>query len=377
VSEDFAKTGLTIDEALARSLEKEGITAPTAVQCSAIPPVLAGKDIVIQSGTGTGKTLAYLLPLLQRARLDPSFRIVVMAPSPELAMQILRTAETYKGAGLRSASLVGSGSIERQKDRLKQHPQIVVGTPGRVLEMIFARKLATKSIKALVLDEVDQILSEQNEAELREICSRPEFDSQIIVASATFGRRGDAFATDFMTTDRVRLQLETSPLRDNIRHRYVQFAAAAPQEGELARLIDRLDIAAALVFVHKSFYVARLFHALRDHGIACATLSAAGNKLQRQQAIEAFKKREARVLVATDAAARGIDIKDLDWVIHFELPNDKNAYLHRAGRTGRAGKTGNSVVMVTQAELPNLERMARELRIELTPIGEREYRAHG
>jgi len=367
VTHAFAKTGLSLTDELVKRLEKDGISEPTAVQESAIPVVLAGQDLVMQSGTGTGKTLAYLLPLLQRAMLDPEFRVVVIAPSPELAMQILRTAEAYKPPTLRSASLVGSGNIERQKDRLKQHPQVVVGTPGRVLEMIFDRKLLTKSIKALVLDEIDLILSEKNEAELREICSRPEFQSEIIVASATFGKRGDAFARDFMSPARVRLQLQSSPLRQNIRHLLAVFAAQRHEAG-LVRLIRELDIEAALVFVHKSFYVAKLFNVLHNHDISCVTLSAAGNKLQREQALTAFKKGEARVLVATDAAARGLDIKGLAWVVHFEPANDKQSYLHRSGRTGRAGKEGTSVVMATAAELPLVERQARELSIELSQL---------
>jgi superfamily II DNA/RNA helicase len=363
----FAKTGLEVSDALARSLEKQGITAPTAVQEAAIPVVLAGQDLVMQSGTGTGKTLAYLLPLLQRASHDPELRVVIMAPSPELAMQILRTAEAHKPPTLRSASLIGSGNIERQKDRLKQHPQLIVGTPGRVLEMIFTRKLKAATIRVLVLDEIDQILSEQNDAELREICSRPEVDCEIIVASATFGKRGDAFAHDFMAPERVRLQLQASPLKQNIRHLVAVFAGQR-DEAALARLLRELEIDAALVFVKNGFYVARLFNSLREHGVPVATLSAAGDKRQREQALEAFKRREVRVLVATDAAARGLDVKDLAWVIHFEPANDKEAYLHRAGRTARAGNEGTSVIMVTERELPVIERQARELKIELEEL---------
>ena len=373
MTDTFATTGIEITEWLTRSLGKDGIVGPTPVQVAAIPAVLSGKDVVIQSGTGTGKTLAYVLPLLQRARQDTTFRVVIIAPSPELAMQILRTVEAYKGPGLKSASLVGSGNIERQKERLKEHPQVLVGTPGRVLEMIFARKVQTRSIKALVLDEIDQILSPQNEAELREVCSRPEFDSQILVASATFGKRGEAFAHDYMGADLCRLQLQASPLIQNIAHHYVVFP---DQRSEIAlvRLLEEREIDLALVFVHKSYYVAKLFHALKEHQIPCATLSAEGDKRRRQQAIDALKHREVRVLVATDAAARGLDIKDLAWVIHFELANDKNAYLHRAGRTGRAGKTGTSVVMVTRDELPILERQARELRVEFSALPPHESR---
>ncbi|MBI5507521.1 MAG: DEAD/DEAH box helicase [Deltaproteobacteria bacterium] len=368
MSHPFASTGLDIDDRLAACFGKDGIEAPTPVQQRAIPLVLAGKDVIIQSGTGTGKTLAYVLPLLQRAGREPDFRAVIIAPSPELAMQILRTVEAYKAQGVRSTSLVGSGNIERQKEKLKAHPQIIAGTPGRVLEMIFARKVKTKSIKALVLDEVDQILSDQNDAELKEVCSRPEFEAQIILASATIAKRAEAFAREAMHEERLRPSVDRSPLPQNIEHRFMVFAAER-SESALVRLIRGLDIDRALVFVHKGYTVPKLFHALVNHQIPCATLSAEADKRQRQQAIEALRSGAARVLVATDAAARGLDIKDLRWVIHFELANDKQAYLHRAGRTGRAGKRGTSIVMVTKDELPALERQARELRLELAEVG--------
>jgi ATP-dependent RNA helicase DeaD len=366
----FADTGIEITEGLARTLAREGISTPTAVQAAAIPVVLAGTDVVIQAGTGTGKTLAYLLPLLQRCRREPQFRAVVIAPSPELAMQILRTAEACKEASVASASLVGSGNIERQKERLKKHPQLLVGTPGRVLEMIFARKVQTKSITVLVLDEIDQILSEQNESELREICSRPEFQGQFVVASATFGKRAEGFCRDFMKEERKRLQLEASPLKESIHHHYIVFKRER-SEAALAGLIKKLRMEAVLVFVHKGYSVAKLFHTLQDHDLPCVTLSAAGNRHARAEALEAFRSGKARVLVATDAAARGLDIKDLAWVVHFELANDKQAYLHRAGRTGRAGKTGTSIVMLTESEMPELERQARDLKIQFTPLPER------
>ncbi len=367
MTESFAIPGLTLSETAQKSLLREGIVEPTAVQLAAVPEVLAGKDVIIQSGTGTGKTLAYLLPLLQRAERDPSLRVLVLAPSPELALQILRTMEAYKSPTLKSASLVGSGNTERQKDKLKKHPQFVVGTPGRVLEMIFDRKLLAKSINVLVLDEIDQILNEQNEAALREIISRPEYNSSFIVASATFGKRAEAFAHDCMSKDRVRLQVEGSPLRQNIQHQYMVFAEHR-NELTLPRLIKKLKIDAALVFVHKGYTVAKLFHALQAHQIPCATLSAERSKQQRQEALEDFKSRKVRVLVATDAAARGIDIKDLSWVIHFELANDHQSYQHRAGRTGRAGKNGTSLVMVERGELETLERQAKALRVQFTQL---------
>ena len=359
--------GVDMPEFLHKALASNGITAPTGVQRAAMEPVLSGDDVLIQSGTGTGKTLAYLLPLLQRVRADASCRVLIVAPSPELAMQILRQVEIYKGPGISSASLVGSGNIGRQKERLKKHPQVMVGTPGRVLEMIFARKLQTKHIKALVLDETDLILSEKNDEELREICSRPEFKAQVVLASATFGKYAEAFARDHMSPDRHRVQVDMTPLHANIDHRYLKLRGERDPE-DLLRVIAECGIEAGLVFVHKSYNVAKLFHALQAEGISCDTVSAERSKQQREQAIEAFRKGKVRMLVATDAAARGLDIKDLRWVIHYEMPNDKNSYVHRAGRTGRAGQTGTSLLLVTPGDMETLQRYVRELKIDISPL---------
>ncbi len=362
----FDDIGLELTEELRSRLAHDGIETPTGAQRAAIPAILAGRDAVIQSGTGTGKTLAYVLPLLERARRDPSFRALILAPSPELAMQILRSIEAYKPRELGTASLVGAGNIQRQKERLKKHPRFLVGTPGRVLELIFARKVRPQTLAALVLDEVDEILSPANDLELRKICARPEVSLQLIVASATIAKRAEAFVRDFMDKARLRVQLDDSPMRSRIDHRYVELLGRR-DEAALIELLEQEQIERALVFVRHGFFVPKLFCALRDHGIASVTLSADGDKLRRKRALDAFARREANLLIATDAAARGLDIAELDLVIHFELPNDDESYLHRAGRTARAGRRGTSLLMVTRDEHAALLRLAHKLRLEIKP----------
>ncbi len=233
----FSDTDLEVPDFLAAAFRNAGIREASPIQRAAIAPIVAGNDVVLQAATGTGKTLAYLLPLLQRMRGDEKFRVLVIAPSPELAIQILRVAEAFGGPGITGASLIGGANPERQRDRLKKHPRIIVGTPGRVIEMIFDRRLKVAQMSAVVLDETDEILSTHNEKNLREIASRPEFEPQLIFASATFGAKAEQLAKDLMRDDFVRLAPAAQPLPSDVGHYFTTFDERR-KEVWLARLLD-------------------------------------------------------------------------------------------------------------------------------------------
>jgi superfamily II DNA/RNA helicase len=220
---NFSLDGLEMTSELAAAFARDAIETPTDVQKNAFPLVASRRHVALKSGTGTGKTLAYLLPLLQRAKAEPTFRVVVMAPNPELAVQILRTVEAYKDNAVKCLGLVGGGNPERQKDKLKKHPQIMVGTPGRVLELIFARKIKTAQIGTMVLDEIDEILSPQNEEPLHEVCGRPEFTAQVLCVSATLGERAQLFMEAFMKEDRALAEGSDATLSDCITHELVHY----------------------------------------------------------------------------------------------------------------------------------------------------------
>lgn len=368
MSSRFADSGLDMPDFLAAALKKAGIREITDVQREAIPAILSGKDVVIQSATGTGKTLAYLLPLLQRVRADATFRVLVLAPSPELAIQILRVVEAFGGPGVTSASLVGGANPDRQRERLKKHPRVIVGTPGRVIEFIFDRRLKVAQMSAVVLDETDEILSPSNEKNLREIASRPEFKPQLVFTSATFGERASSLAKDLMRDDFVRLAPAAQPLPASVTHYFTTYDERR-KDVWLAKLIEENRVKRALVFVNKAESVGHLYRFLNESGVPTVTISGERGKKDREQAVQAFKKGKARLLVATDTAARGIDVPGLEWVVHYDAARSAEVYVHRIGRTGRAGKSGASLMMVAKAEKFLLERYSEELGVRFERLG--------
>jgi superfamily II DNA/RNA helicase len=366
--EPFAAAGLEVDEALLAAFKADGISVPTAVQIAAIGPILAGQHVIIQSGTGTGKTLAYLLPLLQRLRAPGSGRTVVFAPATELALQTLRVAERYKQPGLQTGALVATANTRNQKAKLTQSTRLIVGTPGRILEQYAERKL--KGVTTIVLDEPDPILATKGAEYLREILSRPEPKVQLIFAAATLGRSAKALAEEFMGEARVHTEVASDPLKSNITHHYLHVRTESTKDIQLAHFIEEAKCKRAIVFVNQPNLIRHLFRFLGERNLKAVSLSTERSKLDRQNALRAFAASEARVLITTDQAMTGMDIPDVEWVLHFELPNTALAYVHRAGRTGRAGKTGQSVVLVTREDRATQERIENELGIRFTSARE-------
>ncbi|HEU5073017.1 MAG TPA: DEAD/DEAH box helicase [Polyangiaceae bacterium] len=355
---DFA--GLPLTETLAAAFSKDGIIEPTPVQRAAIAPILAGQHCVLESGTGTGKTLAYLLPVLQKLATDPTGRTVIMAPSAELAIQILNVARRYKEASVSVAAAVAGQSHKKAKDRLQKSTRLVVGSPGRLLELFSERKL--KGVTTLVLDEPDPILVGDVPRALREILSRPEPKLQLVVAGATLGPKTQSLLAEVADeVARVSIRAD-APLQNDILHFYVR-VDGEQKEVDLARFIERQACERAIVFVSEPRHTGHLFRYLTDHRLRPVTLSDERTKQQRSAALSAFIAGKARVLITTDAAARGIDVPGIEWVLQYGLPGSAPAYVHRAGRTGRAGRRGTSVSFVTERELPILQRFAKELQI--------------
>lgn len=353
--------GFELTEAVARGFETDGIRLPTAVQRAAMAPILQGHHVVVHSGTGTGKTLAYLLPILQRLRQLPTARAVCFAPATELAVQTLRVAERYKDASLSAGALVSGGN----QSRVQKSTRLIVGTTGRILEMFEARKL--KGVSMMVLDEPEPILTSRDAAFLREVLSRPEPKVQLVLAGATLGQQSERFIAELMAKDLVRPEVDSAPLKTNISHQLVR-VRESDKDYRLSLLLDELKGERAIVFFSEPHQLRHVYRVLTDRRLKPVTVSPDRSKLDCQQALARFRSSESRVLLTTDRSAVGLDIPDVPWVFHYELPASPEAYVHRAGRTGRAGRAGRSVVLASDAERIQLKRLEQALGLVFEPL---------
>jgi ATP-dependent RNA helicase DeaD len=358
--------GLKITKNIRKAMAADGIRGPTQVQIDAIGAVLAGKHVVMHTGTGTGKTLAYLLPLLQRLR-ESDGRVVVCAPGAELAMQTMRVVNAYKDDDLAAGAAIATSSHRRQRKRIQRSTRLIVGTPDRLSEMLRARKL--KGVSAIVLDEIEPILASRGAEFLDELLSRSQAGVQLVVAAATLGKRSEAFIERFMA-DGIRIHHGDNPLQNTISHHIVPTPAMG-KEVVLVRFIKKNRCKQAIVFVSDPRHQHYLLHFFGEHEISAVTLSRERSKEQRKRGLEDFRQGKVQLLLSTDKTARGIDIPNVQWVLHYDLPRSAADYVHRAGRTGRAGQKGVSVVFADNVARGYLRHLSRQLKVEFTPFHQR------
>lgn len=364
--QDFeALIGFEPGERTRLALGEDGITRPSEAQVQAFEPILSGQHVVIDSATGTGKTLAYLLPLLQRLASQTEGKVVGLSPSTELGVQTFGVAARYKAESVSLAGLFSGGNLRKQQSELQKSTRLILGTPGRVLEAVRGRKL--KGVSTFVLDEPEPILASKEADFLREVLSRPP-RPQIILVGATFGARSEELVARFMADGHVRIQTKERPLQTQITHARLRVRDAGDRDLTLERFLEREKSRRTLVYVNQAHLIRHLFRHLEDAGLAVVTMSPERTKEQCKQALRAFSAGEAAVLLTTDSAATGIDIEDVPCVVHYELPRSTQAYVHRAGRTGRAGKTGRSIVLALDEDRLLLGRFERDLGIEFESV---------
>lgn len=336
------------------------------MQSLAIEPILRGDPVVVSSGTGTGKTLAYLLPILERLRTNPEGRAVIMTPSAELSVQVANIARRYKAPEVSVAVVVSGGNPKREQ--LQKSTRLVIGTAGRILDLYSQRKL--KGVTTVVLDEPDPILVADVPNYLTEILLRPEPKVQLVVCGATMGAKTQTLIERVMGERAVHVKSQDEPVQTRISHHFLRVDPQA-RDVALARFLKTLKGAQAIVFASQEQRFRHLYRYLGEQGFKPATVSGERTKQQRREALDAFAAGNAKVLLVSDVAGRGIDIKAVDWVVHYEPATSAAAYVHRAGRTGRAGRSGTSVALVTDPELAVLQKFARELGIDCSPLDAR------
>jgi ATP-dependent RNA helicase DeaD len=352
---DISFEELGLDPALIAALQKVGITTPTEIQKKAIPIALKNQDVVGQSETGTGKTLAYLLPIFQK--LDTTQRqmqAIVLVPTHELAIQIQRQVEALavnSGLEVTATPIIGEVNITRQIEKLKEKPHIIVGSPGRILELIQKRKLSAHTIKTIVIDEADRLSDKNNIEAVKAIIKSTLKDRQLLFFSASISQNTLSVAQELMKQPVVAKATERVAVASTISHVYVVTEHRDKIE-TLRKLLRIPGTKRALIFVNRSEEVEITATKLKYHGLAVEGIHSSSVKIDRKKALEDFRAGKTQCLVATDVAARGLDIQGVTHVFNLDMPEKSQDYLHRAGRTGRAGAEGTTVSLVTPREIP-------------------------
>ncbi len=338
---DFRLSGQIMD-----NIRSKGYPAPTPIQDRVIPAVLAGRDVIGMANTGTGKTAAFLIPLLQKITGDRNQRLLVIAPTRELAYQIHEELlDLGHGLSLRSALLIGGANEWRQIRDLKADPHVVIATPGRLKEFIRDRHIRLSGFRNVVLDEADRMADIGFISDIRYFISLLPAQRQSLLFSATIPEKVAGILTDFVR-DPVRVSVQTQDTAVTIRQEVIRVDRRDRKLEMLHDLLIRKEFGKVLVFGRTKWGVQRLSDELVRRGFRADAIHGNKRQSQRQRALESFRRNEIQVLLATDVASRGLDIPDVTHVINYDLPETMEDYIHRVGRTGRANKGGTALTFV-------------------------------
>lgn len=354
----------TLKPYLQEAWEKSGFQQPTSIQEAAIPMILEGKNLIAESPTGTGKTLAYLLPLLDK--MDPSLQslqAVVLASSQELVMQVYQEFQKWsEGSGIRGTSIIGGANMKRQLEKLKKRPHVIFATPGRLFELIKQKKVKMHEVKLVVLDEGDQLLIHEHLNTVQNIVKSTMSDRQVVLFSATMKPATEKLAKE-MTKDPEVLRIEKDELASSGEVEHIYFSCDPRDKIKLLEKITRLENSKSLAFINDIGEIEVFKEKLHFKDLSIGILHSDMKKLERQAALKSFRDGKMNMLIATDVAARGLDIQGVTHVVNIDSPKDISQYVHRAGRTGRMGANGIVISLVTEREERELKQYCRELNV--------------
>lgn len=333
-------------------IKENKITNWTAVQEKTIPAILEGNDVVVQSPTGTGKTLAYVLPLIQLIdENEDSPQVIIMAPTRELVMQIFQVVQDYtQKTNIKVASIVGGADVKRQIEKLKQKPKIIVGSPGRISQLIKLKKLKMHGVKKIVFDEVDELIKTDDQKDLPQIVKATMKDRQLLFFSATITPQAMQFAKE-QSTNLIEITIDQS-LEGNIMHGFIP--CDERDKLEILRRIGSIQNMKALVFSNDPFKLEGYASKLNFRGIKTAVLHSKLGKMERSKVLKDLQSGKTSLLFSTDVSARGIDLQDLPYVVTLDVPEKVEQYTHRSGRVGRMGNQGTVLNLVTPREKKHL-----------------------
>ncbi|MBP2660252.1 MAG: box helicase domain protein [Firmicutes bacterium] len=361
MQKDF--TALGIRREIGAILAENGITKPTEIQVQAIPAIMSGKDVVGQSQTGTGKTLAFILPILEKIEISkPIVQALIITPTRELALQITReVAKLADQLGIQVLSVYGGQDVDRQIKKLKGGAQIVIGTPGRLMDHLRRETIQLENVTKLVLDEADQMLHMGFLEDVEELVRQTSNKRQTMLFSATMPSKIRGLADRYMRKPLdIRIQTKNITL-DEIK----QIMVEVPESEKIAKLssmIDEYRPYLAIVFCHTKKRAMAVNMALSQKGYETDELHGELSQPKREQVMKRFREAKIQILVATDIAARGLDVEGVTHIFNYDIPHDVDSYIHRIGRTGRAGQAGMAITLIDPHEQPYVRLIEQGIR---------------
>lgn len=332
---------------LQANIDFKGYTTPSAIQDQAIPFVLKGQDVIGLANTGTGKTAAFALPIIERLAANPELNsVLIVAPTRELAQQIEEQFRAFAyNMKLYSALVVGGTNIDRQIRQIQRGPHVIIGTPGRLRDLMKRKVLKLDHIRTLVLDEADRMLDMGFINDIKAIVEETPADRQTLFFSATITPEIERLVQGFLR-DPQTVSVRTADTSESVDQDVVEAGSKEEKLDTLLKLLSEEEFEKVLVFGETKFGVQRLSDHLDKSGVPSTAIHGNKSQSQRQRALKAFKDNQVRVMVATDVAARGLDIPNVSHVINFDQPATYEDYVHRIGRTGRGGATGKALTFI-------------------------------
>ncbi len=352
---------LDLSPEIMSSLKKMGVKRPTTVQQKAIPLLMDNMSLIAKAPTGTGKTFAFSIPILEYLNLDADFvQALILAPTRELALQItseIKTLGRYIN-GLRICSVIGGQSMKLQGERLAKKPQIVVATPGRLIDLVSRKMVNISDIYTLVLDEADEMLKMGFIKDIRRIMAMTPGDKQIALFSATMPREILDITWQFM---HGAAEIDVMPKAED-HPDITEYIINTPEKDKVSvieAILKKESLRKAIVFCNTKTQTEKVRDVLKERGLSCKLLHGSIGQGTRNRVMDAFRLDKFDILVATDVIARGIDVDDIEVVFNYDIPNDNEFYLHRIGRTGRAGRSGLAFSLISYKERDRMEEIIR------------------
>lgn len=347
--------------------EKLGYQEPSVIQEKAYEPMKDGADVVGISPTGTGKTVAYTLPILAKTIVKGGLQTVIITPSQELAVQVAAVVKEWaKEVGITVQPLIGGASIKRQLEKLKQKPEIVVGTAGRILEISEMKKLKLHQVATVILDEADQLLQQDQLATVRKVVAKIPNKPQLAFFSATSNELMQDLPKWFNVEPLWLDVTAEDTSAGKVLHAYIE--TPNRKRTEMLKRLTQISDFRALVFINNVANLVTVAEKLSFEGVSVAVLHGEKYKTERQHALQQFRNGKVKLLLTTDVASRGLDIQGLPYVIQYDLPVAKESYVHRSGRTARMGQAGTVLTLVNERDLRDFKKVIAPLELELTRL---------